>query len=145
LFCASVPTAEWAARQVIEVVGMDESAKILIRDRDRKFSESFSRQVTSAGLAEVLTAPASPWQNAYAERVIGTIRRECLDHTIILGEHHLRRTVKRYADYCNKVRTHMSLDKDSPKGRVVQLPDRGAILSRRHCGGLHYEYYRRAA
>jgi transposase InsO family protein len=84
------PTAEWTARQVIEAVGLDEAPKYLIRDRDRKFSAYFSRQVASVGLAEVLTAPASPWQNAYAERVIGTIRRECLDHEIILGEQHLR-------------------------------------------------------
>lgn len=139
------PTAEWTARQVIEAIGLDDAPKHLVRDRDRKFSASFSRKVASAGLKEVLTAPASPWQNAYAERVIGTIRRECLDHTIILGGQHLRRTVRRYAEYYNEVRTHLSLDKDSPKGRIVQLPDRGAIQSRRHCGGLHHEYYRQAA
>lgn len=139
------PTAEWAARQVIEAVGLDEAPRYLIRDRDRKFSASFSRKVASAGLTEVLTAPASPWQNAYAERVIGTIRRECLDHTIILGEQHLRRTVKRYADYYNGVRTHLSLEKDSPNGRLIQFPGQGSVLSRRYCGGLHHEYYRWAA
>ncbi len=139
------PTAEWTARQVMEAIGLDDSPKYLVRDRDRKFGARFSRKVASAGLKEVLTAPASPWQNAYAERVIGTIRRECLDHTITLGEQHLRRTVRRYACYYNEVRTHLSLDKDSPKGRIVQLPDRGAIQSRRHCGGLHHEYYRQAA
>lgn len=139
------PTAEWTARQVVEAVGLDKSPKYLVRDRDRKFSAFFSRQVASVGLREVLTAPASPWQNAYAERVIGTIRRECLDHTIILGERHLRRIVQRYVKYYNGVRTHLSLDKDAPRRRPVQLPCRGAVRSRRHCGGLHHEYFRRAA
>lgn len=105
----------------------------------------FSRQVASAGLTEVLTAPASLWQNAYAERVIGTIRRDCLDHMIILGEQHLRRTVKRYAAYYNGARTHLSLEKDAPLGRAVQLPSQGIIESRHHCGGLHHEYFRQAA
>jgi transposase InsO family protein len=139
------PTAEWTARQIFEAVGLEDTRKYLIRDRDRKFSEGFSRRVASIGIKEVLTAPASPWQNAYAERVIGTIRRECLDHMIILGEQHLRRTVKSYTQYYNRVRTHLSLDKDSPQERIVQFPDRGAIQSRRHCGGLHHEYYRRAS
>ena len=139
------PTAEWTARQVIEAVGLDEALKYLIRDQDRKFGASFSRKVASVGLTEVLTAPASPWQNAYAERVIGTIRRECLDHTIILGEQHLRRTVKRYVGYYNGARTHLSLEKDAPMRRAVQLPSQGIIESRRHCGGLHHEYFRQAA
>lgn len=139
------PTADWTARQVIEAIGLDDVPKFLIRDRDRKFSAGFSRQVASAGLMEVLTAPASPWQNAFAERVIGTIRRECLDHSIILSEQHLRRTVKRYADYYNGLRTHLSLEKDAPRGRLVQFPGRGAIRSRRCCGGMHHEYFRQAA
>ena len=129
----------------MEAVGLDDAPKYLIRDRDRKFSEFFSRRVGSAGLTEVLTAPASPWQNAYAERFIGTIRRECLDHTIILGEQHLRRTVKRFSDYYNGVRTHLSLDKDAPRRRLAQFPEFGTIRSRRHCGGLHHEYFRWAA
>jgi transposase InsO family protein len=139
------PTAEWTARQIVEAIGLDDAPKYLIRDRDRKFSEFFSRKVSSAGLTEVLTAPASPWQNAYVERVIGTIRRECLDHTIILSERHLRRIVRRYIDYYNGLRTHTSLDKDAPRGRPVQGQGKGAVRSRRQCGGLHHEYYRRAA
>lgn len=135
------PTAEWTARQVMEAVGLDEAPKYLVRDQDRKFSQ----QVQSVGLTEVLTAPASLWQNAYAERVIGTIRRECLDHMIVLGEQHLRRTVKRYAIYYNEARTHLGIEKDAPRGRLVQLPCFGAVHSRRHCGGLHHEYYRQAA
>ena len=140
-----MPTAEWAARQVVEAVGLDDAPKYLIRDRDRKFNEFFTRKVASACLTEALTAPASPWQNAYVERVIGTIRRECLDHMIILGEQHLRRTVKRYSDYYNRVRTHTSPDKDAPRGRPIQGRGKGTVRSRRHCGGLHHEYYRRAA
>ena len=139
------PTAEWTARQIVEAVGLDDTAKYLVRDRDRKFSAYFSRKVASVGLTEVLTAPASPWQNVYAERVIGTIRRECLDHAIILGEQHLRRTVKRYVTYYNSVRTHLSLQKDAPVSRLIQFPDKGLIRSRPHCGGLHHEYYRQAA
>lgn len=137
------PTAEWMARQVVEAIGLDGVPKYPIRDRDRKFSSQFSRKVASVGLIEVLTPPASPWQNTYAERVIGTIRRECLDHTIILGESHLRRTDRQFVDYYNRVRTHTSLEKDAPRGRPVQDRDSGTIRSRRHCGGLHHEYYRR--
>ena len=124
------PTAEWTARQIVEAVGLDDTEKYLVRDRDRKFNAYFSRKVASVGLTEVLTAPASPWQNAYAERVIGTIRRECLNHTIILGEQHLRRTVKKYVTYYNSVRTHLSLEKDAPISRLIQLPGKGAIRSR---------------
>lgn len=139
------PTAGWTARQIIEAVGLDEVPKYLVRDRDRKFSAFFSRQIENIGLTEVLTVPASPWQNAYAERVIGSMRRECLDHIIILGEQHLRRTVKSYSNYYNRVRTHLSLEKDSPKKRLIQYPRHGTIRSRRHCGRLHHEYYRQAA
>ena len=139
------PTAEWTARQVLEAVGLKDAPKSLIRDQDRIFSAHFSRKVATIGMKEVLTAPASPWQNAYAERVIGTIRRECLDHNIILDEQHLRRTVKRYADYYNRVRTHLSLEKDAPKPRLVQYSGSGSVQSRRHCGGLYHEYYWQAA
>ena len=139
------PTAAWTARRIIEAAGLEEAPKYIVRDRDRKFSTFFSRHVEAIGLSEVLTAPASPWQNAYAERVIGTIRRECLDHTIILGEQHLRRTIERFVVYYNGVRTHLSLEKDALKRRPIQSPSRGVIRARRHCGGLHHEYYRQAA
>jgi len=139
------PSEVWTARQIIEAVGLDKSPKYVVRDRDRKFGSFFSRKVSSIGLREVLTAPASPWQNAYAERVIGTLRRECLDHAIILGDRHLRRTVQRYVDYYNGVRTHLSLGKDAPRRRSVQPPGSGVIQSRRHCGGLHHEYFRQVA
>ncbi len=139
------PNEEWTARQIIEAFGVDSTPRFLVRDRDRKFSAFVSRRLASAGLTEVVTAPASPWQNAYAERVIGTIGRDCLDHMIILGEQHLRRTVKRYANYYNNVRTHLSLEKNSPNGRLIHFPKQGSIRSREHCGGLHHEYFRQAA
>lgn len=114
--------------------------------RDRFEDQAVDKtKVASVGLTEVLTAPASPRQNAHAERVIGTIKRECLDHTVILGEPHLRRTIRRYVEYYNRVRTHLSLEKGAPKSRLIQCPASGAIRSRRHCGGLHHEYFRQAA
>jgi len=94
---------------------------------------------------QVITAPGSPWQNPYAERVIGSIRRECLDHTIVLGERHLRRVVGNYVRYYNKARTHLSLEKDAPAMRAVHPPNLGPIVSKDHCGGLHHEYLRAAA
>ncbi len=116
---------------------------LVVLSHDRR--EILSRQVEAIGLSEILTAPASPWQNAYAERAIGTIRRECQDHAFILGEQHLRRTIKRFVGYYNGVRTHLSLEKDAPKRRPIQFLGSGTIRSRRHCGGLHHEYYRQAA
>ena len=100
---------------------------------------------TGLGIEEVPTAPKSPWQNPYAERVIGSIRRECLDHVIVLGESHLRRIVRRYADYYNGARTHLSLDKDSPDERAVQSPNMGTVIGLKHVGGLHHQYVRMAA
>ena len=139
------PTAEWRPRQIVEAVDSDDAPKYLLRDRDRKISTNFSRQVDPAGLQEVLTAPASPWQNSYAERMIGTNRRECLDHMIILGEQHFRRSVKKFTGYYNGARTHISLNKDAPEPRPVQFPSEGPLRSRRHCGGFHHDYFRHAA
>ena len=101
--------------------------------------------MTGLGIEEVLTTPRSPWQNPYVERVIGSIRRECLDHTIILGERHLRRVVRNYVNYYNTLRTHLSLSKDAPTGRSIQSPERGRVIERPHVGGLHHEYFRKAA
>jgi hypothetical protein len=138
------PTGEWTTRQIIEDVGLDEVPKYLVRDRDRKFCAFFSRHIETTGPSEVVTAPALPWQNAYAERVIGSIRRACLDHIITVGGQHLRRTVKRYDDYCNRVSTHLSLEKDAPKPRLVQFPCGGAIRPGR-AAVLHHENFRQAA
>ena len=117
----------------------------VLRDRDAISGRAFSRRMELVGLTEVVTAPRSPWQNPYVERVIGSIRRECLDHTIIVGERHLRRVVRNYVRYYNGVRTHLSLEKDAPAHRRTYLPEVGSVRSRPHCGGLHHEYLRAAA
>jgi len=134
------PTAEWIPQQLTEAFPWDEAPHHLIRDRDASYGSVFKRRLDSLGIRDHPTAPRSPWQNGYVERVIGSIRRECTDHTIIFGESHLRRTLKSYAQYYNQARTHLSLAKDSPVHRPIQ--SRGAISSRQHLGGLHHEYAR---
>jgi len=122
------PTAEWTARQLIETCGLEESPRYLIRDRDQVFGERFSRQARMLELREVVIAPRSPWQNAYAERVIGSIRRECLDHVVVIGERHLLGILSKYVDYYNRTRTHLSLAKDAPEPRSVQPPRQGRVV-----------------
>ena len=139
------PTATWTAQQLVEACGIDESPKYLLRDRDAIYGKIFSRRARALGIKEVLTAYRSPWQNPYAERVIGSIRRECLDHVIVLGPRHLKRVLTRYVDYYNEVRTHLSLYKDSPNRRPVQLPSERRIVKLKKVGGLHHQYIRRAA
>ena len=139
------PTAAWTARQLLEACGADDAPRFLVRDRDAIYGETFRRQVTALKFQEVPTAPRSPWQNAYAERVIGSIRRECLNHMIVLGERHLRRILRSYVDYYYSTRTHLSLDKDTPEGRPIQRSDQGRVLELKRVGGLHHEYIRRAA
>jgi len=97
------------------------------------------------GIQEAVIAPRSPWQNAYAERVIGSIRHECLDHVVVIGERHLREILSKYVDYYNRPRTHLSLSKDAPKPRAMQLPSQGSVVKVSRVGGLHHEYLRRAA
>ncbi len=108
------PTAVWTARQLVEVCGLDNEPKYLARDRDGLYGGQFTRQTKALGIRQVVTALRSPWQNAYVERVIGSIRRECLDHVIVLGERQLKRVLSEYVDYYNRIRTHLSLDKDAP-------------------------------
>jgi transposase InsO family protein len=139
------PTAVWTARQLLQCCAIDDQPRFLIRDRDAIFGEAFQRQVRALRIEDVPTAPKSPWQNPYAERVIGSIRRECLDHVIVLGEEHLRRILSRYAVYYNGTRTHLSLCKDSPEVRPIQAPALGAVRELEHVGGLHHEYVRMAA
>ena len=139
------PTAMWTARQLVEACGMAATPKHLIRDRDGIYGYDFQRQAKALGIDEVITAPGAPWQNAYAERVIGSIRRECLDHMIILGERHLKRILSRYVDYYHSARTHLSLGKDSPDGRAIQSPEQGTVVEIPRVGGLHHEYVRMAA
>ncbi len=139
------PTAEWTARQLIEACGQEESPRQLIRDRDQVYGERFSRQARLLDIREAVTAPRSPWQNAYAERVIGLIRRECLDHVVVVGERHLLGILSKYIAYYNAVRTHLSLGKDSPEPRSVQPPSQGTVVEVPRVGGLHHQYVRRAA
>ncbi|TMH73901.1 MAG: transposase family protein [Betaproteobacteria bacterium] len=138
------PTAEWTARQLIEGCGQDESPRHMIRDRDQVYGERFSRQARLLDIREAVIAPRSPWQNAYAERVIGSIRRECLDHVVVVGERHLLGILSKYVDYYNGTRTHLSLAKDAPESRSVQPPSQGRVVEVPRVGGLHHEYLRRA-
>jgi transposase InsO family protein len=134
------PTAEWVARQITEAFPWDDAPKYLIRDRDRIYGTIVTRRLRAMGIRDKPIAPASPWQNGFAERLIGSIRRECLDHVIVSGEAHLRRILKSYADYYNSVRTHRSLHKDAPVSRPVQRT--GSIKSFPILGGLHHHYVR---
>ncbi len=136
----STPTAEWIAGQVTEAFPWDTAPRHLIRDRDGAFGAAYVRRVRAMGIRDHPTAPRSPWQNGYAERFIGSIRRECLDHTIVFGETHLRRMLKSYAAYYNRVRTHLSLDKDAPLFRRPQTL--GVIAAIPILGGLHHQYVR---
>jgi transposase InsO family protein len=139
------PTVEWTARQLLEACGLDECPRHLIRDHDQVYGERFSRQARMLDIREAVIAPRSPWQNAYAERVIGSIRRECLDHVVIVRERQLLRILSEYADYYNRTRTHLSLAKDAPESRSVQPPSQGRVMQVPRVGGLHREYLRRAA
>src|SRR5229473_3367151 len=134
------PTAEWVARQITEAFPWDMAPRYLIRDRDRIYGIVVTRRLRAMGIRDMPTAPASPWQNGFAERLIGSIRRECVDHIIVLGEMHLRRVLKSYTDYYNCVRTHRSLDKDAPVTRQIQRI--GSIKSHAILGGLHHHYAR---
>src|SRR5271167_2224528 len=134
------PTAEWVARQITEAFPWDEAQRYLIRDRDRIYGSVVTRRLSAMGIRDKATAPASPWQNGLAERLIGSIRRECVDHIIVLGEMHLRRVLKSYAGYYNSVRTHRSLNKDAPVTRQIQRI--GSIKSHAILGGLHHHYAR---
>jgi transposase InsO family protein len=139
------PTAEWSVQQLREAFPWDTAPRYLLRDRDRIFGQDFVHQVKAMGIKEVLSAPRSPWQRAYVERVIGTIRRECLDHIIVFTERSLYRHLREFLDYYHRTRTHLGLQKDTPESRPVQLAKGGTIVSIPEVGGLHHRYERRAA
>src|SRR5216683_5795988 len=134
------PTAEWIARQIAEAFPWDGAPGYLIRDRDRIYGSVVRRRLRAMGIRDRPTAPASPWQNGFVERLIGSIRRECVDHIIILGEAHLRRILRSYACYYNGIRTHRSLGKDAPISRPVQRA--GSLKTFPILGGLHHHYLR---
>lgn len=133
------PTAEWLARQISEAFPWNTAPRYLVRDRDRSYGEVFQRRLQSMGIRDRPITPRSPWQNAYVERLIGSIRRECLDHLIIFNEAHLRRALNTYATYYNNIRTH-ALHKDAPLGRIIQPT--GVIMRVPHIGGLHHAFVR---
>ena len=139
------PTAEWTARQIVEAFPWDTAPRYLLRDRDGVYGAHFRRRVAGLQITEVLIAPRSPWQNPYVERLIGSVRRECLDHVIVLGEAHLRRVLRAYFAYYQRSRTHLSLGKDAPDARHVQPPAMGKVVELPEVGGLHHRYERRAA
>ena len=139
------PTAEWTAQQLREAFPFDQIPRYLLRDRDGIFGRAFRKDVKAMGIEEVLSAPHSPWQRAFVERVVGTIRRECLDHVIVISEASLYRHLKSFVAYYHESRTHLSLDKDAPEIRPVQTADVGTIVAIPQVGGLHHRYERRAA
>jgi transposase InsO family protein len=134
------PTAEWIARQITEAFPWNEAPRYLIRDRDCVYGAAVTRRLRAMGIRDKPIASGSPWQNGFAERLIGSIRRECVDHVIVLGEAHLRRILTKYAAYYNELRTHRSLGKDAPIHRAIQHVGRIASVS--VLGGLHHHYCR---
>ena len=138
----SHPTAHWAAQQIVEAFPFEEVPRFLLRDRDGIYGPYFRDRVEHMGIEEVPIAPRHPWQNPYAERVIGSIRRECLDHVIVLNEDHLRRTLAEYFEYYHQARAHLSLDRNSPVPRPVAME--GRVVATAYLGGLHHCYTRAA-
>ncbi len=134
------PTAEWIAQQITEAFPWSEAPRYLIRDQDGIYGAAVARRLRAMGIRDKPIAPGSPWQNAFAERLIGLIRRECVDHMVVLGEAHLRRVLKSYARYYNESRIHRSLSKDAPFPRAIERL--GVITSRPVLGGLHHQYCR---
>jgi putative transposase len=139
------PTQFRLSRQMTEAFPWDTAPRYLLRDRHASYGPAFRDRVRVIGMKEVVSAPRSPWQNPYVERLIGSIRRECLDHIIIFNESHLRRVPSRYFQYHHWTRTHLSRDKDCPQPRHIQPPSAGKIIAFPEVGGLHHRYERRAA
>ena len=139
------PTMDWTAQQLVEAFPWDSAPKYLLRDNDKIYGWDFTSQVEMLGIEDCSTSYRSPWQNPYIERLIGSVRRECLDHVIVMGERHLRRVMRRYLEYYNGSRTHLGLAKECPIPREVEPPDIGSIRQRAMVGGLHHRYYREAA
>ena len=139
------PTAHWTAQQIVEAFPNATAPSYLLRDRDRVYGERFQRRVKDLGIDEVLTTPHSPWQNPFVARLIGSVRRECLDHVLVLERAAPARILRAYFAYYHRARTHLSLDKDAPDVRPIRVPAAGAVVPIREVGGLHHRYVRRAA
>src|SRR5262245_44087871 len=134
------PTAEWLARQITEAFPWAKAPAYLVRDNDRSYGQIFTSRLRVMGIRDRPISPGSPWQNAYVERLIGTVRRECLERVLVFSEAHLRRTLSAYAAYYNEIRTHRALGKDAPSGRLVQHA--GVIVAKPILSGLHHHYVR---
>jgi len=142
----SNPSAAWTANQIVQAFPWESAPRYLLRDRDGIYGAVFRNRVKNLGIKEAIIARRSPWQNPYVERVIGTLRRELVDHVIVMNERHLRRLLRRFVDeYYHSCRTHLSLDKDSPEPRNVEPPEMGEVIELPVMGGLHHRYARRAA
>jgi transposase InsO family protein len=138
------PTAGWTAQQVVEAFPYDDAPRYLLHDRDSVYGDTFRRRMRGLGIEEVRIAPHAPWQNPYIERLIGSLRRECLDHAIILGEAHLRRILAAYLRYYHEARPHLALARNAPVPRAVEAPSWGKVVALPHLGGLHHRYTRAA-
>ena len=139
------PTAQWTAQQLFDAFPFNSAPRYLLHDRDSIYGKRVKRRIRALGIEEVVTAPRSPWQNSFCERVIGSIRRDCLDHVIVLNERHLRRILREYFSYYHTCRTHLSLNKDPPESRNVEPPEMGNIVALPRVAGLHNRYARLAA
>jgi putative transposase len=139
------PTAEWASQQMLEAFCDGKLPRFLIRDRNGVYGLTFRDRVAAMDIQEVVIAPHSPWQTPCVERMIGTLRRECLDHVIVLGEKDLRQIVRRYGGYYHESRTHLALDKDALERRTVQPPQQGRVIEIPQVGGRHHRYEMRVA
>jgi transposase InsO family protein len=139
------PSSHWTAQQINEAFPFDEAPRFLQRDRDGIYGDVFQQRVQSLSIEEVVSAPRSPWQSPYVERLIGSIRRECLNHVIVLGESHLKRILTSYFEYYHNARVHMALDHNAPHPLEVEPPERGEVIAIPHVGGLHHRYTRIAA
>ena len=139
------PTAVWTGQELVNAFPFETAPRFLLRDRDGIYGKEFQRRVASLGMEEKLIAPRSPWQNPYVERLIGTLRRECLDHVIVMNEQHLRRVIRDYLEYYHHDRTPRSLEQDCPISRPIETIEEGRIYEFPKVGGLHHRYLRQAA
>ena len=139
------PTAQWTAQQIVEAFPWDTAPRYLLRDRDAIYSMAVEHRIKNIGIEEVTIAPRSPWQNPSCERLIGSIRREVLDHVIVLNDRHLRRVLTAYLSYYHRSRTHLSLEVDCPYPRAIEPPEVGTVTVLPEVGGLHRRYERQAA
>ena len=140
----SSPSAEWTAQRIVQAFPEDTAPCYLLRDRDGIYGACFRHRVHNLGIEQVSTAPRSPWQSPYVERLVGSVRRDCRDQVIVPNEQHLRRILRRYFEHHNEDRPHRALDADAPVSRAAQVPGSGRVVALSRIGGLHHRYARAA-